>query len=146
MTGTECAIQGLTALETAEERERQGDQWQAALSKCGEVLPRYPLSLSLSLFLWSASLQVYSTSQVGDPVGAGLLVQFNAWNVVESAWNPQSMRPFHNNIAQNYRVEGASPLWVEKRPASDLFCYYCGRGMETHAWPHKVRLASLGAR
>lgn len=48
------------------------------------------------------------------------MVQFNAWNVVESAWNPQSMRPFHNNIAQNYRVEGASPLWVEKQPASDF--------------------------
>lgn len=45
-----------------------------------------------------------------------LLVQFNAWNVVESAWNPQSMRPFHNNnIAQNYRVGDASPLWVENR-------------------------------
>lgn len=28
---------------------------------------------------------------------------------------PASMRPFHNNIAQNYRVEGASPLWVENR-------------------------------
>lgn len=28
---------------------------------------------------------------------------------------PASMRVFHNNIAQNYRVEGASPLWVEKQ-------------------------------
>lgn len=31
---------------------------------------------------------------------------------------PASMRLFHNNIAQNYRVEGASPLWVEKQSTS----------------------------
>lgn len=33
---------------------------------------------------------------------------------------PASMRLFHNNIAQNYRVEGASPLWVENSQLATL--------------------------
>lgn len=58
-----------------------------------------------------------------------LLVQFNAWNVVESAWNPQSMRPFHNNnIAQNYRVGGASPLWVENSQLATFLALAPGIG------------------
>lgn len=32
------------------------------------------------------------------------------------------MRPFHNNIAQNYRVEGASPLGGESSTSVVTFC------------------------
>lgn len=60
------------------------------------------------------SVQFCLSASGGD--GLVLLVQSRSSPCMEccrESLEPASMRPFHNNIAQNYRVEGASPLWVE---------------------------------
>lgn len=87
-----------------QQRRKTRDRWQAALSKCGGR------SHTRTVFLLCAGL----SASGGD--GLVLLVQSMSSPCMEccrESLEPASMRLFHNNIAQNYRVEGASPLWVE---------------------------------
>lgn len=126
-----------------QQRRKTRDRWQAALSWGG--LTHAP-SFSACQFVLSV------------PGGDGLLllsVQSMSSPCMEccrESLEPASMRLFHNNIAQNYRVEGASPLWVEKQSTSHFLPSpppknggHTNRvGRLTNC--QVVRLGSLGAR
>lgn len=134
-----CAIQGFTRNSGG----RQGTGWAGCVVRVwGGLTHAHRLSLS-AISAISACL-------------ACLPQEVTGW-----CCRPQSMHGMLSrepgttiNIAQNYRVEGASPLWVEKGQLATL-CPSPQEAAEHYRYKHRagrltccqvVRFAALGAR